>query len=136
LEFVTGLSSSQGCDAILTVVDRFTKMVVLIPTTTDCDANECARLVFHVVSMRGVPVDLVSKKDTRFTSHLWKQLCERLQIHRSMSSARNPQSDGSTEIVRIDTYTNVYLTDVIVSLSNGILVIFHEYLFLSRACRD
>jgi transposase InsO family protein len=121
LDFVTGLPSSQGCDAVFTVVDRFTKMVVLIPTPIDCDAIECARLLFHVFSMRGVPADLVSLRDTRFTSHYWEQLCERLQIHRSMSSAWHPQSNGSIEIVGIDTCTNVYLTDVIVSPSNGIL---------------
>jgi transposase InsO family protein len=75
-------------------------MVVLIPTTTTCDANEFARLLFdRVFSKHGVPADLVSDRDTRFTSHYWEQLCERLQIHRSMSTAWHPQSDGSTEIV-------------------------------------
>jgi hypothetical protein len=69
LDFVTGLPSSHGCDAIFTVVDRFTNMVVLIPTTTDCDAHESARLLYHVFSMRGVPADLVSMRDTRYTSH-------------------------------------------------------------------
>jgi hypothetical protein len=40
LDFVIGLPSSQGFDIILTVVDRFTKMVVLIQTPTECDASD------------------------------------------------------------------------------------------------
>jgi hypothetical protein len=70
LDFVVGLPSSQGCDTILTVVHRFTNMVTLIRTTIECDANECARLLFaHVFSKHGVPADLVRDKDTRFISH-------------------------------------------------------------------
>jgi hypothetical protein len=54
-------------------------------------------------------------------------------MHRSMSSAWHLKCEGTLEIVGIDTYTNVHFTDVIVSPSNGILVLFHGYLFLSRA---
>jgi hypothetical protein len=69
LGFCYWFASSHGCEAIFTVVDRLTKTVVLIPTTTDCDAHESARLLFHVFSMRVVPADLVSMRDTRYTSH-------------------------------------------------------------------
>jgi hypothetical protein len=69
LGFCYWFASSHGYDAFFTVVDRFTKMVFLIPTTTDCDAHESVRLLFHVFSMRGVPADLVSMRDTRCTTH-------------------------------------------------------------------
>jgi hypothetical protein len=70
LDFVIGFPSSLGCDTILTVVHCFTNMVALIQTTTECDANECARLLLaYVFSKHGVLADLVRDRDTRFTSH-------------------------------------------------------------------
>jgi hypothetical protein len=62
--------------------------VVLIQTHTECYANECTRFFFdHGFPKLRVPADLDSDRDTIFTSHYWEQLCERLQIHWSMSSA-------------------------------------------------
>jgi hypothetical protein len=41
----------------------------------------------------------VSDRDTRFTSGFYRELCRKLGIHLSMSSAWHPESDGSTEVV-------------------------------------
>ena len=47
----------------------------------------------------GFPGDIVSDRDTRFTSGFYRELCRKLGIHQSMSTAWHPQSDGSTEVV-------------------------------------
>jgi hypothetical protein len=101
LDFVTGLPvSARGNDAILTVVDRLTKLVVLIETTTDCDSKEFAYLLTkHVISKHGVPEDIVSDRGSIFTGKFWAEVTERLGIHLSMSTAFHPQSDGSTEVM-------------------------------------
>ena len=101
LDFITGLTQTkQGNDAILTVVDRLTKMVHLIPTTTTCSSAQFAKLLRdHVISKHGVPKDIVSDRDPRFTGKFWEEVTKHLNIHRSMSTSFHPQTDGNTERV-------------------------------------
>ena len=57
VDFVTDLPpTSSGEDSIMTVVDRATKMVHLIPCRKTTSAGEAARLYWqHVVKLHGVP---------------------------------------------------------------------------------
>ena len=100
-DFITGLSTStSGHDAILTVVDRLTKMVHLIPTNTDVDAQGFAQLFKdHIISKHGIPGNIVSDRDPRFTGNFWREVSKQLGIKLSFSTAWHPQSDGSTERV-------------------------------------
>ena len=64
--------TQNGHDSILTIVDRFSKYVILIPLTTTVDAAEVARLFFdHVVCKFGMPSKVISDRDTKFTSMFW-----------------------------------------------------------------
>ncbi len=64
--------TKRGYDAIITIVDKFSKLVCLIPATSGVDASTCARLFFeHWVCKYGVPDKLISDRDTRFTSLFW-----------------------------------------------------------------
>ena len=83
-------------DAILVVVDKFTKMAHFIPTTT----KETAKLIFdNIVRFHGLPSVIISDHDTRFTSNFWKSLFELLDTKLSMSTSFHPQSNGQTEII-------------------------------------
>ena len=83
-------------DAILVVVDKFTKMAHFIPTTT----KETAKLIFdNIVRFHGLPSVIISDHDTRFTSNFWKSLFELLDTKLSMSTSFHPQSNGQTEIM-------------------------------------
>ncbi len=101
LDFITGVPmTADGHDAILTVVDRLTRMVHAIPTTTNCDALQFAKLMKrHIFSQHGVHGDIVSDRGSIFTGHFWSAACKHLSVHLSMSTAFHPQSDDSTEIV-------------------------------------
>jgi hypothetical protein len=101
LDFVTGLPrTKRGHDAILTVVDRLTRLTHVIPTTTTCDAEEFAYLFKkEVIAKHGCPGDIVSDRGSVFTGKFWGAVCEALQMHLSMSTSFHPQADGSTEIV-------------------------------------
>jgi Integrase zinc binding domain/RNase H-like domain found in reverse transcriptase/Chromo (CHRromatin Organisation MOdifier) domain len=101
VDLITGLTKTvSGHDAIITVVCRATRMVHLIKTTTDCDAATFAQLFKeHVIAKHGIPGDIISDRDPRFTGHFWDTVSSILGIHRSLSSAWHPESDGSTERV-------------------------------------
>ena len=69
LDFVTGLPTSKGNNTIMTVVDRFLKMVHFIalhklPST----AETADLLVTHVVRLHGIPQNIVSDHCPQFTS--------------------------------------------------------------------
>ncbi|GJX47992.1 putative reverse transcriptase domain-containing protein [Tanacetum coccineum] len=51
----------------------------------------------EVVSGHGVPVLIISDRDSKFTSHLWKSLNEALGTQLDMSTAYHPQIDGQSE---------------------------------------
>ncbi|KAA8496806.1 Transposon Ty3-I Gag-Pol polyprotein [Porphyridium purpureum] len=101
MDFVTELPRSEGsCDAIMTVVDRYSKMALFIPTRKDLTAKRCADLfVKHVVSRFGYPKSVVSDRDPLFTSTFWQQLSKRVGMKLAMSTANHPQTDGQTERV-------------------------------------
>ena len=90
--------TARGHDAVLTVVDRFSKLVTLIPCTREVDAHETARLFFeHVVCHYGMPTKLISDRDVRFTSIFWQGLFRLLQCKLNLSTAFHPQTDGQSE---------------------------------------
>jgi Reverse transcriptase (RNA-dependent DNA polymerase)/RNase H-like domain found in reverse transcriptase/Integrase zinc binding domain/Chromo (CHRromatin Organisation MOdifier) domain/Retroviral aspartyl protease/Integrase core domain/Retrotransposon gag protein/Zinc knuckle len=99
MDFVTALPRSRkGHDAVLVVVDRFTKMVKFIPTSVKVTAEGAARLFFdHVFRLMGMPKEIITDRDPRFTGKFFKALCKLMGIKQSFSSAFHPQSDGQTE---------------------------------------
>ena len=96
LEFLTNLPCTiRGNDAVLVIVDRFSKYVVMIPCSGDVDAASTARLFFEFwVSRFGVPCKLISDRDVRFTSSFWNSLLRCLNCRLNMSSGFHPQTDG------------------------------------------
>lgn len=99
MDFVTGLPSSDGKDAILVVVDRLTKMRHFIATTVEASAEVVADLyVTHIYRLHGFPDTVVSDRGPQFAALFWKTLCLRLGTSRLLSTAFHPETDGQTEI--------------------------------------
>ncbi len=64
---MVSLAPSRGFDAIMVVVDRFSKMAHFIPTKDEATAQEIGRLFFtHVFKHHGLPKDIVSDRDPKF----------------------------------------------------------------------
>jgi len=56
MDFMVSLPPSRGFDAIMVVVDRFSKMAHFIPTKDEATAQEMKRLFFtHVFKHHGFP---------------------------------------------------------------------------------
>ena len=90
-----------GQNAIWVVVDRFTKMAHFISIVFDegqSVSKELAKVFLKEVWwLHGLPNDIVSDRDGRFTSTWWATLMELLGIRRKLSTAFHPQTDGQTE---------------------------------------
>jgi hypothetical protein len=64
MDFMVSLPPSKGFDAIMVVVDRFSKMAHFIPTKESATAQETGRLFFtHVFKHHGLPKDIVSDRE-------------------------------------------------------------------------
>jgi hypothetical protein len=58
-------------NAILVVVDRFSKMAHFIPTTHEISAEETAELLLHHVwKLHGTPEEIISDRGPQFVSAL------------------------------------------------------------------
>ncbi|GJS60105.1 reverse transcriptase domain-containing protein [Tanacetum coccineum] len=89
MDFVTKLpKTSSGQDTIWVIVDRLTKSAHFLPMKeTDSMEKLTRQYLKEVVSRHGVPVSIISDRDSKFTSHFWKSLNEALVSTRSIQAA-------------------------------------------------
>jgi hypothetical protein len=111
MDFITMLPESDGYTQIRVIVDRLTKIAHFNPLKTkeESPVRDLVTVVFanEIWRLPELPSDIVSNRDTRFTSHFWKELTSHLGIDLSMSTAFHPQADGQTE--RINAVLEQYL---------------------------
>ena len=99
IDFVGPLITTKDYyNAVLVVIDKFSKMGHFIPTTTTCTSEKAARLLInHVIKLHGLPTSIISDRDSRFTAGMWKEVFDALGVKLGMSSSYHPQTDGQTE---------------------------------------
>ncbi|MCV6602019.1 MAG: transposase family protein, partial [Cohaesibacter sp.] len=76
IDFVTDLPLTQGRkDTILTIVDKATRMVHLVPCRKNITAVATAQLLWqHVVRLHGVPQAIYSDRGPQFNANSWREL--------------------------------------------------------------
>lgn len=85
-------------DAILVVVDRYTKMNRFFAVNCTITSQELAELIHQEIELKyGIPNGCVSDRGSVFTSQFWSDLCYINRVHRRLSTAFHPQTDGQTE---------------------------------------
>ncbi|GJR00329.1 putative reverse transcriptase domain-containing protein [Tanacetum coccineum] len=98
MDFVTKLpKTSNGHDTIWVIVDRLTKSAHFIPTREIDSMETLTRLyIKEIVSQHGVPISIISDRDSHFTSRFWQ----------SLQSALGTELDTSTTLEKDgkDTY--------------------------------
>jgi hypothetical protein len=109
MDFITDLPESEGCDQLWVIVDRFTKMAHFISLPNDGKTAKDLVVIFarEVWKHHGLPTDIVSDRESRFTSEAWKEFLHLRGIHPRMSTAFHRQTDGQTE--RLNQTIEVYL---------------------------
>ncbi|CAN6707754.1 unnamed protein product [Malus baccata var. baccata] len=82
MDFVYKLPRTQnGFDGVWVVVDRLTKSAHFIPVREKCPLNKLAKLfITKIVKYHGVPVNIISDRDPRFTSKFWIAFLEALDL--------------------------------------------------------
>jgi len=56
MDFIVSLATSDGCNWVLVVVERYSKYATFIPAPKECSAEQAAHLFFkHVVKYWGFP---------------------------------------------------------------------------------
>ena len=75
MDLITQLPrTARGWVSIFVVVDRLTKMVHAMPTTTDVTAPKLAQLFINsVFRQHGHPEAIVSDRDPKFTFNSWQK---------------------------------------------------------------
>ena len=99
MDFIFGFpADALGRTGVLVFVDRLSKMVHLAAVTSKVTAEQSASLFMETVfKNHGMPTDLVSDRDPRFTAAFWQELFRLVGTSLSMSTADHPETDGQTE---------------------------------------
>ncbi|GJZ14317.1 putative reverse transcriptase domain-containing protein [Tanacetum coccineum] len=99
MDFVTKLPrTSSGLDTIWVIVDRLTKSAHFLPMREDYKMERLARLYLNeIVARHGVPISIISDRDSRFTSRFWQSLQEALGTRLDISTAYHPQTNGQSD---------------------------------------
>ncbi|GKD68608.1 retrotransposon protein, putative, ty3-gypsy subclass [Tanacetum coccineum] len=78
MDFVTKLPrTSSGHDTIWVIADRLTKSAYFLHMRKDYKMDRLARLYLNkIVARHGVPILIISDRDSLFTSRFWQSMQE------------------------------------------------------------
>ncbi|GKA19348.1 putative reverse transcriptase domain-containing protein, partial [Tanacetum coccineum] len=115
MDFVSGLPRTpSGYDSIWVIVDRLTKSAHFLPTKKTDTMEKLTQLYLkEIVCRHGVPISIISDRDSHFTSRFWRSLQKPLGINLDMSTAYHPQTDGQSErtIQMLEDMLHAYVMD-------------------------
>ncbi|GJW20225.1 putative reverse transcriptase domain-containing protein [Tanacetum coccineum] len=113
MDFVTKLpKTTSGQDTIWVIVDRLTKSAHFLPMKkTDTMEKLTRQYLKEVVSRHGMPVSIISNRDSKFTSHFWKSLNEALDMLRACVMDFEKGWDRHLPLIEFS-YNNSYHTSI------------------------
>ena len=115
MDFISGLPrTSRKHDAIWVIIDRLTKSAHYLPINMTYSFDRLADLYINeIVRLHGVPKEIISNRDSRFLSRLWRRLRESMGTKVKFSIAYHPQTDGQSErtIQTLEDLLRAYIMD-------------------------
>jgi len=112
INIIRPLPKSNGMDAIVVIVDRFTKMIQLKATTTNVSLEGIAKIYRDDIwKLHGVPRKILSNRGPQFASKFMEEFTKALSTKRQLLMAYHPQTDGQTERINqeIGTFLRHYV---------------------------
>lgn len=98
MDFISGFPKINEIRSIMVIVDHFSKYAIFIPAPHACPVDIAADLFYkYVVKYIGLPEDIISDRDTRFTGKFWTVLFNLLGFELKFSTTNHPQTDGQNE---------------------------------------
>ncbi|MBW0593807.1 hypothetical protein O181_133522, partial [Austropuccinia psidii MF-1] len=100
MDWVTALppGGDRSYNACLVLVDRYSKTPMLLPCHKYDTAMDTAIIIWNkVISHKGLFQNIISDRDPKFTSALWKSLHNLFGTKLSFSKAYHPQAYGLAE---------------------------------------
>jgi hypothetical protein len=102
LDFITKLPESaidkSSYDTIMTITDKLTKMVTLIPGRENWDSLQWANSFFNSYYRRwGIPQKIITDRGKIFLAEFWTSLFKILRTDLLVMTAYHPQADGQSE---------------------------------------
>ena len=112
IDIIGPVPESEGKDAILVIVDRFSKMIRLFPISVNITSLGVAKIFRdEIFKLHGIPKKVISDRGPQFVSAFMKELYSQLQIEGNPSTAYHPETDGQTERVNawVEQYLRIYI---------------------------
>jgi hypothetical protein len=96
MDFIMGLPRTCKLhDSIMVVVYKLTKSAHFIPLKTTHKVADVADIFMkEVARLHKIPKTIVSDRDLKFTSNLWKGLFKGFRMNLNFSTTYHPESDG------------------------------------------
>lgn len=92
MDFIIGLPTSKIYNALLVVVDKFSKYGHFIPLKHPFIALRSAQLFMsNVYKLHGLPKAIISDRERIFTSAVWQELFRLSDTKLMMSSSYHPK---------------------------------------------
>jgi len=98
IDIIGPLPKSNGMDAIVVIIDQFTKMIRLKVTTMNVSSEGITKIYRDEIwKLNGIPRKILSNRGPQFASKFMEELTKALETKRQLSTAYHLQTDGQTE---------------------------------------
>ena len=114
MDFITGLSKSEGKSVIMVVIHKITKYAHFCALSHPFKSSTIFTAFMETIQkLHGNPKIIVSDRDPIFTRIFWTKLFSCLGTQLAHSSSNHPQSDGQTEMVNncLEAYLRCFVSD-------------------------
>ncbi|GJV96861.1 putative reverse transcriptase domain-containing protein [Tanacetum coccineum] len=104
MDFMNKLTRTRsGHDAIWVIVDRLTKYAHFLAVREDFKTEKLARLYINeIVERHGVPMSIISNRDSNFTSRLWQSLQKAFGMRLDLKHVNDDDDDDDKDVEKVD----------------------------------
>lgn len=98
IDLITGFPSTESeHNAVLTVIDKFTSRVTLVPTTDQLSASGLIQLLIPIFARQGFPSTIQSDRGPQMEATSFKEYFKKFNTEISLGVSHHQQSNGLVE---------------------------------------